>query len=217
MPASMERSSLHVEGPDDLHSIVQLLIRHAVDYDAKPWPPAFPNLKPIGNVERLLGGMEEAVELSTGRAVGFVLDADSPLVSRWQAVRDRLRNVGVDAPDEAPAGGFVGQSSRYRSRVGVWLMPDNQHDGKLETFLHALIGDDDPLIDHASSATDGATALGADFPPVDRIKAVVHTWLAWQREPGRPYGTAIRARYFGHDSPAARAFVAWFKTLYGVP
>jgi hypothetical protein len=212
----MERSSLHVEGPDDVHSIVHLLIRHGIDYDAKLWPSAFPKLKAVGNVETLLKGIEAAVELGTGRTVGFVLDADSPLLSRWQAVRDRLESVGVDTPNEPPPEGFVGHSSTYRSTVGVWLMPDNRHDGKLETFLHTLIDEHDALIDHAKAATNKAAELGARFPEVDHLKAVIHTWLAWQKEPGRPFGTAIRARYFRHDSPAAVAFVAWFREVYGV-
>jgi len=216
MAGSIERSSLHVEGPDDLHSIVHLLIRHGIDYDAKPWPPAFPKFKAVGDVDSLLDGIETAIELSTGRAVGFVLDADSPLLDRWRAVRDRLRKSGLDVPDEPASRGFVAQSSTFRSTVGVWLMPDNQHDGKLETFLETLIDEQDALIDHATKTTNTASELGARFSEVDHIKATIHTWLAWQEEPGRPYGTAIRAKYFRHDSPAAVAFVAWFKRLYGI-
>jgi hypothetical protein len=216
MPGSMERSRLHVEGRDDQHAIVNLLIRHGLDYDCKPWPAEFPEVKPSGNVEGLLDGIRIAVQLSTGRAVGFVLDADSPLLDRWQAVRDRLRGVDIDIPEQPAADGFVGLSPTYRSRVGVWLMPDNQHDGKLESFLRTLVDENDSLIEHAALATDTAKDLGAEFGKVDRIKAVLHTWLAWQKEPGRPFGTAIRAKYFRHDSEAARAFVAWFKQLYGI-
>ena len=216
MPGSMETSNIHVEGLDDFHSIVHLLKRHGIDYHCEPWPPAFPKFIQVGNVEALLDGMETAVQLSTGRVVGFVLDADSPLLDRWQAVPARLQRVGVDAPSQPAAEGFIGHSATYRSRVGVWLMPDNQHDGKLETLLRTLIDEQDTLIDHATAATGTATELGAKFREVDRINAVIHTWLAWQEEPGRPYGTAIRAKYFRHDSPAARKFVAWFKQLYGI-
>lgn len=217
MAGAMERSSLHVEGPDDRHSIVHLLIRHGIDYDSKPWPAEFPEVKEIGNLEGLLDGMETAVRLSSGRVIGFVLDADSPLLGRWHAVRDRLAKVAVDAPEQPPAQGFIGDSSDYQARVGVWLMPDNQHDGKLETLLCTLVDEDDKLIDHAEAATDAAKQMGAQFRHPDRVKAVVHAWLAWQREPGRPYGTAIRARYFRHDSPAAAAFVEWFRRLYRIP
>ena len=216
MPGSMERSSLHVEGPDDQHSIVHLLIRHGIDYDAKPWPAEFPEFKQIGSVEQLLEGMETAVSLSSGRAIGFVLDADSPLSNRWQAIRDRLQKVDVDTPAQPPSEGFLGKSPTYHSRVGVWLMPDNQHDGKLETFLQTLIDEHDPVIDHATSATNTAKQLGARFTEPDHIKAVMHAWLAWQQEPGYPYGTAIRAKYFRHDSPAAAAFIEWFRQLYGL-
>ena len=216
MPGSMETSNIHVEGPHDLHSLVHLLGRHGIDYHCEPWPPAFPKFIPVGSVEALLDGMETAIELSTGRVVGFVLDADSPLLDRWQAVRRRLERAGVDAPTQPVAEGFIGHSPTFQSKAGVWLMPDNQHDGKLETLLRTLIDEQDVLIGHATAATGTARELGARFRDVDRTKAVIHTWLAWQEEPGCPYGTAIRAKYFRHDNPAACTFVAWFKVLFGI-
>ena len=39
---SLERSLLYVEGDDDLHAICHLLIQ---DYDQKPWPDRFPEVK----------------------------------------------------------------------------------------------------------------------------------------------------------------------------
>ena len=59
--------------------------------------------------------------------------------------------------------------------------------------------------------------LGAGFSANDTDKAVLHTWLAWQEEPGLSYGTAMRARFFGDDSPAAQAFVSWFRTVFNIP
>jgi hypothetical protein len=216
MPDSMERSALHVEGKDDLYSVANLLIRHGIDYDPKPWPPEFPRFLEAGSVDRLLLGMQEAIRLATGRVVGFVLDADSPLQDRWRAVRDRLLAVDVDAPRELQAGGFVGRSTKYHAAVGVWLMPDNQHDGTLESFLRTLIDERDGLIGYAADVTGKAKDRGAEFSDLDRPKAVLHTWLAWQQEPGKPYGTAIRAKYFRHDTDVATSFVAWFKQLYRI-
>ncbi|NLS94530.1 MAG: hypothetical protein GXX96_20430 [Planctomycetaceae bacterium] len=95
-------------------------------------------------------------------------------------------------------------------------MPDNQHDGKLETFLKSLVDTDDKVFHHALKSTKQAIGIGATFREVDRPKAEVHTWLAWQETPGLPYGSAIRAQFFGHDSPAAVAFVQWFRRLYGL-
>jgi len=188
-----------------------------MDCDSLPRPAALPEITPAGDLDHLLHGVETAVMTSTGRAVGFALDADSPLADRWKAVRERLGKSDVKTPDIPPPEGFVGESAQYKAKVGVWLMPDNQQDGTLETFLRGLVDDGDPLIGHAECATTKAKGLGAAFRESDSLKATIHAWLAWQEEPGLPYGTAIRARYFGHDSPAAKAFVMWFKRLYGIP
>ena len=217
MPGSMEqRSALHVEGKDDLHALKHLLYRHGVDCDRDGPEVKASDTEGSGGIDELLAEVEPAVAASTGRSVGFVLDANCPLASRWQAARDRLARVDVDAPDSPPPEGFIAQSDRFQATVGVWLMPDNIHDGRLEDFLESLINENDLLIGHAEAATDRATELEATFLAADRIKAVLHTWLAWQEEPGRPYGSAIRARYFEHDSEVAHRFVAWFKQLYRI-
>jgi hypothetical protein len=216
MSATPERSFLHVEGKDDLHAISHLLIRHGIDYDHAPWPESFPTIKPVGSKDELLAGIETAVALSSGRSIGFVLDADSSLESRWAAVSSRLRRSGVDAPPEVPPGGFVGETSQYRARVGAWVMPDNRRDGTLERFLEDLVRENDRLLPHAKASTRGAKELDARFPDVLVAKAELHAWLAWQEDPGLPYGSAIRARYFSHDSQAAKSFVIWFCRLYGI-
>ncbi len=36
MVVADERSSLHVEGTDDFHSVIHLLMRNGIDYDSKP-------------------------------------------------------------------------------------------------------------------------------------------------------------------------------------
>ncbi|MSR58233.1 MAG: hypothetical protein EXS05_11220 [Planctomycetaceae bacterium] len=216
MPGSMERSKLHVEGQDDDHSVKHLLRRHGIDIEAKTSDSIYPVIHQVGSVEKLLEGIEIAVKTSTERTIGFVLDADAPILSRWESVRQKLSDVGVEVPTELTPTGFIGESPTYRSRVGVWLMPDNQSDGILEDFLLKLIDQNEKLIGYAINATDTATQHGATYRKVDRSKAVVHTWLAWQKEPGRPYGTAIRAEFFRHDTPCAIAFVQWFRRLYGI-
>ena len=217
MPGTLVQPQLLVEGTADRHALMHLLYRHGINLDAEDAPMAYPVVKDTEGVENLLAHMAEAVEASTRRAVGFVLDADSPLAARWTQVRNRLDSIGVDTPDHPAPEGFVGEAAEVRARVGVWLMPDNQNEGKLEDFLRAPIAEEDGLVSHAQAATDQAAQIRQRFPDADRIKAVVHTWLAWQERPGEPFGRAIQAKYFQHDSDAARAFVAWFKALYGIP
>ena len=210
-------SQLRVEGPDDSHAIRHLLRRHGIDYDQKPLPQWFPSIEETRGKDTLLENVERSVRASSGRSVGFVLDANSSLQDRWNAIASRLRKLDLEMPDTIPPDGFVGKSATYGARVGVWLMPDNERDGALEHFLETLVAESDPLIEHARSATSQAKDLGARFADNDNAhtKAVLHAWLAWQENPGLPYGSAIRARYFRHDSPVAERFVAWFRQVFG--
>ena len=213
--AGGRRSELRVEGPDDKHALIHLLVRHGLEYEEESWPSDLPKVEEASGKDGVLGGMKEAVQLGTGLAMGFVLDANDSLKERWQSVSDRLRSVGVEEiPRTIPPDGYIGFSVRFKTRVGVWLMPDNCTQGALEQFLETLIADGDPVFAHARQATTGAKGAGARFREGDEPKAALHTWLAWQEEPGRPYGVAVRAKYFGHDSQEARAFVDWFRRLY---
>jgi len=94
-------------------------------------------------------------------------------------------------------------------------MPDNSSPGTLESFLMGLIPQDDPTWSYAGEVVVEAQKLGARCKPKDRGKSTLHTWLAWQEEPGLPFGTALRAEFFLHDSAVARRFVEWFQRLFG--
>ncbi|HEY4309954.1 MAG TPA: DUF3226 domain-containing protein [Pirellulales bacterium] len=223
MSSSMQRPTLYVEGSDDDHTIRHLLIRSGIDYDKTPWPANYPEVKQVemkaksGGIDALINLIAPAIKLSTDRPIAFVVDADSNRAARWAAVRAKLLSVGLEPPEEMEPRGFIGQSATFRSRVGVWLMPDNQRDGTLEHFLRDLISTDDTLIGHSETATATAKEIGAKFAETARLKAQLHAWLAWQEEPGCPYGTAMRAHYFRHDNELAKRFVAWFRDLFGIP
>ena len=120
---------------------------------------------------------------STGRAAGFVLDADEVAQDRWRAVCGRLEGVGLTPPDEIPGSGYVGHAGAYQARVGVWLMPDNRRSGALEEFLQDLVDSRDSVFPIAEESTDLAKGRGAPFPDSQRRKAVLHAWLAWQGTP----------------------------------
>jgi hypothetical protein len=141
MDAKPERPRLHVEGIDDLNSLIHLLKRNGIAYADKieNSPKELPKFEAIGGIERLIAGIETAVKTGTNRTVGFVVDTDAPLIERWLEIHHRLSNVEVPAPvDHPPPEGFIGESTKFKTRVGVWLMPDNEHDGKLEDFLNTL-------------------------------------------------------------------------------
>ena len=206
-----ERPKLYVEGKDDIHAIRNLLVRNGIP------DSSLSEIKETEGMENLLGIIKTAVSVSSDRPVGFVLDADDKPLARWSAVCARLREFELDPPQDMPADGYVTDVEKYKTRVGVWMMPDNTEAGALEELLMGLIDKDDCLLPLAELSTKEARGKGAKFPIPKRSKAVLHTWLAWQKTPGRPYGSAINQQIFRHDSPAALAFVAWYKRLFSSP
>lgn len=72
-------------------------------------------------------------------------------------------------------------------------MPDNTLPGALEDFMQSIMPRGDQLWDHSVNSVAQIPAVDGTFrfPATAIRKAEVHTWLAWQDEPGWPYGVAL--------------------------
>ena len=82
------------------------------------------------------------------------------------------------------------------------------------TVLRFLVPQGDDLLAHADQAIDGIPPALRRFSDVKEAKARIHTWLAWQEEPGKPFGQAISALYLDPNLPAADVFAAWIKRTF---
>lgn len=209
----MERKEcLLVEGRDDIFAIANLMIQHKVNF--KDRPAGVPDIKDCDNYE----GVLEAIPMSakTYNRLGIVLDADFPPSNRWASVRDRLRSppISLIVPDDLPPDGLVIVGWRPNSLIGVWLMPDNIEPGMLEDFLGNLIPPNDQCWPYTDEVVDTAKANGASFGLTHKSKARIHSWLAWQEPPGRPFGTAITAKLFLSGSPVGVRFAQWFARVF---
>ena len=203
------RTFMLVEGADDEHVVKHICGNHGI--------PELDEIKQHEGIDSLLKRFY--IELRSapdeGDVVGIVVDADQSIASRWQGLRDILRSAGYeDIPNHPnPDGTILSPPSRsLLPRAGVWIMPDNNADGKLEDFLSFLVPRPNALYDHAVSSVDSVPEQL--FSENDRINAVIHTWLAWQVEPGRPYGTAITAGFLDSQADDAVAFASWITRLF---
>ncbi len=96
-------------------------------------------------------------------------------------------------------------------------MPDNHSHGMLETFLLCLAPNPkDVLSDFAEKSCIEAQKIGAAFKASHLIKAKIHTWLAWQEEPGRQLHEAVKHHILKADCAYSKPFVDWFRRLYRV-
>ncbi len=229
----MDVRILIVEGSDDQHVMWSLLSHHlpkaAEVFVCKPGDE--PILGDPGKVklEKNAGGGGDTMLLKSiaGRLVtsglerlAVVIDADTKPddarvrgpKARWDAIRQRLENEGYKSlpkqPD--PEGTILELPSvegRKPLRFGVWIMPDNQSEGMLESFVAQMIRKNDemlPLVDEFLKSIREPR-----FSPAHRPKARIHSWLAIQKEPGGPMGRAITDKYLDTDRPLARSFLDW--------
>ncbi len=211
MVAPDSKRRLLVEGPDDLWSIVNLMKRHGADWDL---PDEHLPYVEVCEGHRNLREYISIVLLKSSEVVGVVVDANSSPADRWRSIHDRLAESGIDMPKQPQAGGWVSESAALGCRCGVWMMPDNTGTGSLEDFLETLVPSSDGCRPLAEQATDQASELGAPFAKSDRMKAIMHTWLAWREKPGQPFGQAITAKVLDADSPIATEFAGWFNRLF---
>lgn len=147
--------------------------------------------------------------------IGVVLDADYPGIDRrWQQVRQKLKpHPYVFPKTPSPDGTMLENSKEGLPLIGIWFMPDNRRTGMLEDFLLEMVGETD--LKMAENCVDNAREKGAaTYKDVHHSKALIHTWLSWQDEPGRPLGQAITANVLKPGSPSAKEFADWLRRLF---
>jgi hypothetical protein len=170
------------------------------------------------NIQGVLDALNVVLDDGDLERLAIVVDADTDLGARWDALRNIFARFGGDAIPRSPApdGTIITLAQPYRTlSVGVWLMPDNQVPGILENFIGFLVpGDEAPLWQRAKDCVNGIPGGQRHFSTADLPKAQIHTWLAWQREPGQPFGIAITARYLDADVSCALDLVDWVRRVF---
>lgn len=204
---------LLVEGKDDKHVIRNLLKRYDIlvpdlldvkypsDYEADGTEG--------GGITRLLDIFEVRLTQVIDGRLGIIVDADTRLSARWQSLRDILISLDyVSLPENPlPNGTIIRQIGK--PVVGIWLIPDNKIPGMLEDFVGFLMPQDDLFWPMAVEAVQKVKTIEHErrFHNEHESKARIHTWLAWQKEPGKPMGQAITARYLDADAHHAQQLI----------
>lgn len=195
---------LLVEGTSDAYIVKVTCEAHGLRDHGRHF-----DVKDVGGVEKLRPALRVAVRLEYP-ALGAVFDADVDPASRWTSMTGPLRSAYPDLPQQPVVGGLVLPPRPGRARLGLWMMPDNVRPGMLED---AFTGPDDPLFAHAARVV--ADLPERRFRHAHVAKAILHSWLAWQEEPGCSMGKAIQKRYVAPDRFAP--FVQWLRRLFEVP
>jgi hypothetical protein len=150
--------------------------------------------------------------------IGIVVDADLDLKEKWQRVTDILQRASyktdIIPPIPDPKGTVIEQD--FKPKFGVWIMPDNEIErGYLEDFLSFLVPENDVTWEQAKGCISNLQNKPFIRQNVNHtIKAEILTYLAWQKEPGKPFGAAIAEKYLKSETAQAQNFVNWLKRLF---
>lgn len=205
----MNRKLLLVEGSNDKHVILAI---------QGQYPGRLVDIGEIfdcGDDGRLLDSLPVRLKESDITNLGVVMDADENISRRWAKIRAILISSGYgDTPEEPRPNGTVidAPPNSLLPKFGVWLMPDNSKTGILEDFLKFLVPAECPLFTYAAETVSALPE--SRFSRLAHPKALIHTWLAWQKDPGRPLGQAITAKYLQAGAPEAMSFMDWMKRVF---
>jgi hypothetical protein len=218
---------LLVEGDNDIHVITNLLMtmKH------KPFKGYADKEVYKNEFVVSAGGKVKAKELIPSildipdlERLGIILDADDSAENTWISIRNILKINGFVESELSkklqPKGILIQQKGK--PIVGIWIMPDNlMPTGKgelayLEHFYEQIIQPDDKFLAKAASIIEEiATGKDCNFALKDKQKAKIHTWLAWQNEPGNSMGLALKKKSaFDLSSNAVLNFTAWIDSVF---
>lgn len=207
---------LFVEGAADKRVIPYLMEANGVEWDIGDQHVV--HIEAHDGIDNLLqpGVIGAELRASELEALGVLVDANGDAQQRWSQLKRRIRDQFADLPDEIPENGLNVIHSDG-ARFGVWIMPDNRYSGMLENFLVQLVPEDSRhLFEVAENCVAEAKQHGAPFKDVHRTKAAVHTWLAWQDEPGKQLHEAVDHGVLDPERPESQPFVNWFRQLFEV-
>jgi hypothetical protein len=223
----IDNKLLFVEGDDDLHVISAICKSYTLPQTFKIKIPENRDIVSTDVKIEEKGGIDNVLKAAefhlidgadSVECVGIVIDADLMLSARWQSVSSILKKAGFKnlpvLPD--PNGTIIKQE--LLPTFGVWIMPDNKIErGFLETFLTFLVPN--PENNKTWQQARKCVAELEERPFIKQeadhtTKAEIHTFLAWQEEPGKPFGLAITKKYLQPENPKCEEFVEWLKRLF---
>ena len=195
---------LLVEGKDDCHVVLALCALYKI-------PKNFCVFQ-CESRQKVLTRLNASILTPEKKTIGVVLDADDSVDSRWQQIIGKIACHGYAFPSVPNSAGTIIKRTDLPD-LGIWLMPNNNDVGILEDFLLEM---SDPMAmrlakECVQKAKEQKVAL---FKEVHRSKAELHTYLAWQDEPGRPLGQSVTSHALQSDTEIAHCFMTWLRTVF---
>ncbi|HCE2071765.1 DUF3226 domain-containing protein [Vibrio parahaemolyticus] len=199
---------LLTEGDNDCHVIAALCRAHSLPEGCFGFYSCGSDDKAITRLKLLLKS-----GINCPERFAIVLDADAPsLASKWQSLRSILNSNGYEIPEKPSSKGTI-LTAAGKPLVGIWMMPDNNLDGMLEDFCLRLAPQE--ALNLAEEYITKCKESGhATFKDAHHSKALVHSFLGTQDEPGSPLGQAITRKVLSSEEEIAKDFTNWLVSAF---
>jgi hypothetical protein len=196
---------LLVEGNDDQHVVWALCEKFGLDENF--------DVIDCEGIDTLIKQLPVRVKQSGIEAIGVIIDADIDIIGRWKTISSFLTARGYTVPEEIPNEGLT--ITENQLTFGVWIMPNNSLNGMIEDFVKFLVPENDQLLDIANTSLNQIESGELNkYRNIHRSKALIHTWLAWQEDPGTPMGSSITKRYLSTESDICNTFIDWLSETF---
>ena len=203
---------LIVEGKDELHVVSRISESYDILENFK--------IEVSGSNDQAIDKFISSIFASDFNKVGVLLDFE-PNQNVWGKLYNGLQSYKPyykTIPHDPLEGGVIVEANgtnKLFDNFGIWLMPNNKDKGTLENFLLSVVNSGNVQIAFAEETLKELEKRGLDdYKPVHRNKALIHTYLAWQENPGAPYGTALKQKAFDIEHPDVQALANWLRQLF---
>lgn len=197
---------LLVEGKDDCNIIKKFCQGNGINENSF----GFCN---CGTDSKVLSKLDAKLQIAPDirpKTIGVILDADTDIKKRYQDIKAKLKKY--ELPKNFPTDGLIIEQKNL-PKLGIWIMPNNQDNGALEEFYLTITPNiDTDFIDDVIVKAKNKDLTS--FKPQHKQKAIMHTYFAWQDNPGAPLYLAINKIVLNNDHQIAKKFKTWLKTLF---
>ena len=159
--------------------------------------------------------------LETGQVshIGILVDMDftdkTDIKSQnLRQISERLNPLGFHQRQQKNDNlGFYFENSDYDNPIGVWLMPNNQDEGYLETWVKMAMSADQQS--HFTQIENFIQSLGTSHfknPVTAMDKARIFTWLSTQPQPTQDLSKSLEL--IAANNPVYQNFKHWLVTTF---
>ncbi len=145
--------------------------------------------------------------------LGIIIDMDSegqnPFAHNIKLIENSLNGEFTLNQSDVSQGLFF-ENDDFNP-IGFWLMPNNQDEGYLETWIENCITDKDGS--HFNTAKDFVNGFN-HIQPAGITKAKVYTWLAIQDKPRNDLRQVLNKNLIDNESTNYQNFKQWLTRTF---